>query len=111
MTEADHDIEIAVGAIASGASGAVTATTPGGFKGEVTGATITFDPNLKATDGTVLAWDEQGKDKTKNPYGSAKHELSHCIRLDHQGGIRSKTGKIKDPQGKDPVGDDNPKIT
>lgn len=35
-----------------------------------------------------------------------KHELSHCLRLTHQGGTRSKTGKIKDPQGDDTKDDD-----
>lgn len=62
-----------------------------------------FDPTPPG-----YGWDEAGKNKddTKNPVSCAKHELSHLLRLDHQGGKRSVSLKLKDPQGKDTKDDD-----
>ncbi len=62
-----------------------------------------FDPTPPG-----YGWDEAGKNKddTKNPVSCAKHELSHLLRLDHQGGTRNVSKKLKDPQGKDTKDDD-----
>ncbi|NLI01261.1 MAG: Ig-like domain repeat protein [Chthonomonadales bacterium] len=64
---------------------------------------VKFDPTPPG-----YSWDEAGKNKddTKNPVSCAKHELSHLLRLDHQGGTRSVSLKLKDPQGKDTKNDD-----
>ncbi len=66
-------------------------------------AKIRFDPSPPKYD-----WDKAGKNKddTKNPVSCAKHELSHLLRLDHQGGTRSISKKLKDPQGADTKDDD-----
>lgn len=66
-------------------------------------AKVKFDPTPPGYD-----WDKAGKNKddTKNPVSCAKHELSHLLRLDHQGGTRSVSLKLKDPQGKDTKDDD-----
>ncbi len=66
-------------------------------------AKVKFDPTPPGYD-----WDQAGKNKddTKNPVSCAKHELSHLLRLDHQGGTRSVSKKLKDPQGKDTKDDD-----
>ena len=108
-TSADHDIRIKFDDNLNRGGGASTTGFPaaGDKNRDVSELTITFDPTPEAN-GTKFEWDADGKDKdkTKNPVSSAKHELSHTIRLDHQGGIRSTTGKIKDPQGSETKGDD-----
>ncbi len=108
-TAADHDIRIKFDDNLNRGGGASTTGFPaaGDKNREVSELTITFDPTPEAN-GTKFEWDQAGKDKdkTKNPISNAKHELSHTIRLDHQGGIRSTTGKIKDPQGAETKGDD-----
>jgi hypothetical protein len=70
----------------------------------ITSLTLKFDP----TPAGGYKWDQAGepKSQTKNPVSSAKHELSHAIRLDHQGGRRSVSRKIKDPQGSVTTNDD-----
>jgi hypothetical protein len=86
------------------AGGAVTEFGVDPKTGRLSGtAKVKFDPTPPG-----YGWDEAGKNKddTKNPVSCAKHELSHLLRLDHQGGIRSVSKKLKDPQGKNTKGDD-----
>lgn len=108
-TSADHDIRIKVDDNLNRGGGASTTGFPakGDKNREVSELTITFDPTPQAN-GTKFDWDTAGKNKddTKNPVSNAKHELSHTLRLDHQGGTRSETKKIKDPQGKVTKNDD-----
>lgn len=99
----NHDIEIKVGA--AGGGGQTTSGFPPAAdrNREVSNLTITVDPNP-----TGFKWDQAGlnKDDTKNPISSLKHELTHTMRLDHQGGLRSTSLKIKDPQGTKTKDDD-----
>lgn len=98
-TAADHDIEVKTGT-ASGGGAHVTGFPSSSNKDRTVGKlTTVIDPNYKK------GWGINDPNK-KNPVSTIKHELSHCIRLDHQGGTRSKTGKIKDPQGDDTDNDD-----
>lgn len=103
----DADIEVKVDPDLNRSAGAETTGTPD-KDGRVSGMTITFDPSPQTSDGKAFDWDQAGKNKddTKNPVSSAKHELSHCLRLDHQGGTRSISKKIKDPQGGNTKDDD-----
>ena len=109
-TEADHHVRIKVDDTLNKYSGAVSTGLPGAgnTSREVEHRTITFDPTPQHSDGTKFDWDAAGKNKddTKNPVSTAKHELSHMLRLSHQGGNRTTTGKIKDPTGKVTKGDD-----
>jgi len=101
-TAADHDIEVKVGA--SGRGGAHTTFDNIDKDRRVTKRSIEIDPNFRKGWGF-------NDDAKKNPVSTMKHELSHCLRLTHQGGTRSKTGKIKDPQGDDTKDDDVTTIT
>ncbi|GIV15170.1 MAG: hypothetical protein KatS3mg022_0605 [Armatimonadota bacterium] len=96
-TASDHDIEIKTGK--SGGGGAHTTFDNIDKNREVTKRSVVIDPDFKK------GWGFNDDDK-KNPVSTMKHELSHTLRLTHQGGTRSKTGKIKDPQGGDTKDDD-----
>lgn len=97
-TAADHHIEVQTGG--SGNGGAHTSGFGGKDKNrEISKLTVVMDPNYSKGWGF-------NDDAKKNPLGTLKHELSHCLRLDHQGGTRSNTKKIKDPQGDETAGDD-----
>lgn len=96
-TKDSHDIEVKTGE--SGGGGAHTTFDGIDKSREVSKRSIVIDPNFKK------GWGFNDQDK-KNPLGTMKHELSHTLRLTHQGGTRSKTGKIKDPQGSDTKDDD-----
>ena len=99
-TKDDHDIEVKQGKVTS-VGGAVTSFDSIDKDRRVSKRTITFDPAPAA--GYKWGIDD---DKKKNPVSAAKHELSHTLRLTHQGGTRSETKKIKDPQGAGTKGDD-----
>lgn len=109
-TKDDHDVRIRVKDNLDRFDGAATSGFPkdGAKSREVTKMTVYFDPTPKTNTGDDLEWDSAGKDKdkTKNPVASAKHELTHIMRLNHQGGLRSETKKLKDPQGRFTKGDD-----
>ena len=99
-TQASHDIEIKVDAkFVRPPSGAATLNIPKPDDKErrVSKLVITFNP----TPG-LIDWDVAGKakERTQNPVSTAMHELSHTLRLAHQGGAREKTLKIKDPTGR-----------
>lgn len=96
-TAGDHDIEVKTGK--SGGGGAHTTFDDIDKNREVTKRSVVIDPDFKK------GWGFNDDDK-KNPVSTMKHELSHTLRLTHQGGTRSKTGKIKDPQGNDTKNDD-----
>lgn len=96
-TEGSHDIAVKTGK--SGGGGAHTTFDNIDKNREVTKRSIEIDPNFAKGWG----FNDQAK---KNPVSTMKHELSHTLRLTHQGGTRSKTGKIKDPQGGDTKDDD-----
>lgn len=96
-TADDHDIEIKTGK--SGGGGAHTTFDNIDKNREVTKRSVVIDPKFEK------GWGFNDDDK-KNPVSTMKHELSHTLRLTHQGGTRSKTGKIKDPQGGDTKNDD-----
>lgn len=102
-TKDDYDVRVRVKDDLNRFDGAVVTGFPkdGAKSREVTKMTVWFDPTPKSSTGENLEWDSAGKDKdkTKNPVGSAKHELTHVLRLNHQGGVRSTTKKLKDPQG------------
>jgi hypothetical protein len=57
---------------------------------------VIFDPDPKEG----FDWGTEGADK-KNPVVCAKHELSHTIRLDHEGGRRKTSHNILDPGNAD----------
>lgn len=96
-TADSHDIEIKTGG--SGGGGAHTTFDNIDKDRRVTKRTVVIDPNF------AKGWGFND-DAKKNPVSTTKHELSHTLRLTHQGGTRSKTGKIKDPQGNDTKDDD-----
>lgn len=102
VTTGDSDVEV-VSEDHDRAGGAVTTWSQ--RDGRVVPGTckVKFDPTPPG-----YSWDNAGqnKDDTKNPVSCAKHELSHLLRLDHQGGKRSVSLKLKDPQGKDTKNDD-----
>lgn len=102
-TAADHDIEIKVGDIDAKSGGARTSGFPdaGAKDRTVSKLSITFDPTPKEG----FEWGAND-DAKKNAVSNAKHELSHTLRLDHQGGTRSESKKLKDPQGDVTKGDD-----
>jgi hypothetical protein len=99
-TAGSHDIEIKTGDIPKPSGGAAT-TGSAGKDRTVSKLTITFDP----TPAEGFQWGSND-DAKKNAVSNAKHELSHTLRLAHQGGTRSKTEKIADPQGHDTKDDD-----
>lgn len=102
-TEADHDIRIKYNNkfADSDAAGATTKGFPGNGNAsrEVTELTITFDREPGFSREHTFPWDtaSRNKDSTKNPVSAAMHELSHALRLSHQGGVRSKSLRIADP--------------
>ncbi|MFO1320114.1 MAG: hypothetical protein U1F52_10895 [Burkholderiales bacterium] len=102
-TAASHDIEIKVGDIDAKVGGARTSGFPdaGAKDRTVSKLSITFDPTPKEG----FEWGAND-DAKKNAVSNAKHELSHTLRLDHQGGTRSESKKLKDPQGDVTKGDD-----
>lgn len=102
-TAGSHDIEIKVGDIDANVGGARTSGFPaaGARDRTVSKLTITFDPTPKEG----FEWGAND-DAKKNAVSNAKHELSHTLRLDHQGGTRSESKKLKDPQGAETKGDD-----
>lgn len=102
----NHDVRIKLGKVPTRVNGAGTTGFPkaGDKNREVTKMAITFDPDYNPGWGV-------NDDTKKNPIGTAKHELSHVMRLDHQGGIRSETGKMKDGQGDMVKGDDGTTIS
>lgn len=105
-TAGDHDIRIKTGALPQRFSGAGTTGFPktGSATRETSQMTITFDPNYKP------GWGVDDHDK-KNPIGTAKHELTHTMRLVHQGKTRNISGKLKDGQGDDTFFDDTTTVT
>lgn len=105
-TSGDHDVRIRTAPVPTRVNGAGTTGFPkaGAKSREVTRLTITFDPDYQPGWGV-------NDDTKKNPIGTAKHELTHVMRLDHQGNIRSVSGKLKDGQGDVTKGDDTTTVT
>ncbi len=89
----NEDIKVSVGTItdSSGAQSKSGGACVSGFTGKnVEGLKLEFDPKPKEG----YRWGQTGSDKL-DPVVVAKHELSHCMRLDHEGGVD--TGNLADP--------------
>ena len=100
-TKDKHDLRIKVGDIPRKTGGARGDPSGIGKDRKLAAATITFDP-------TPLEGFEWGvnDDKKANPVRVAMHELTHPIRLAHQGRLGTDSGKIKDPTDAVTKGDD-----
>ena len=87
------DIDVSVGTIANSSGQQINSgggVTSGFGPKTVNKLNIKFDPKPKEG----FTWGMSGK-KKMDPVAVAKHELSHCLRLDHEGGVD--TGNLADP--------------
>ncbi|WP_255991956.1 PEP-CTERM sorting domain-containing protein [Chitinolyticbacter albus] len=100
-TKDAHDLRIKVENIPRLTGGAMGDPSGIGKDRRLSQATITFDPAPREG----FKWGVND-DKKVNPVRVAMHELTHPMRLAHQGELGTKSGKIKDPSDAVTAGDD-----